>query len=277
MSNNYVPYVKYVLAPDTRFERDHEIFFSPKGKIAQGQPLINYGWGYGGLKEFVKAYYEANKEDGQHFNSYYQNLKKHRGNLLEKMESDGVLRLPLRGFVTAKIHENVFVPVLVTDFTSIKFKYCETCLRRWAGKIIPVQIEGRLGNDEISKRIRRMHCTRMTCNQLCGSYRSCILNYTSMEEDPEIEQKILDCLFSLIKLLREKVEPPKIFECRERESSDDKPKPVGPLTQDSRCFERPVRFDFKPIRRRHIDPETWKKKYGEVPGLNSSGIHSGKE
>ena len=27
----------------------------------------------------------------------------------------------------------------------------------------------------------------------------------------------------------------------------------------------------------YTDPETWKKKYGEVPGLNSSGIHSGKE
>lgn len=256
--SKYIPYVKYLLAPDTRFERDHEIFFSPKGEVAQGRPLVNYGWGYGGLKEFIRAYYEANREDGEQFKSYYQNLSRHRGNILDKLESDGVLQLPLRGLITAKIHENVFVPILVVDFTSIKFKYCENCLRRWQGKTIPAELERYLGNDETSQRIRRMRCTRMACNHLCGNYQSCVLNYTSMEENPNIEQRIVDCLSSLIRLLREKIEPLKMFECRERESSDDKPKPVGPLTQDSKCFERPVRFDFKPKRRRHIDPETWK-------------------
>ncbi len=259
MSVNYIPYVKYLLAPDTRFERDHEIFFSPKGEVAQGQPLINYGWGYGGLKEFIKAYYEVNTKDTEHFKSYYENLSKHRGNILARLESDRVLRLPVRGLITAKIHENMFIPVLVVDFTSIRFKYCERCLRRWEGKTLPAQIEHCLGNDELSQRIRRMRCTRMTCNQICGHYKSCILNYTSVEENPETEQKILHCLSSLIRLIREGIEPPKIFECRGRESSDDRPRPVGPLLQDSKCFERPVRFDFKPIRRRHIDPETWKK------------------
>ncbi len=258
MSSKYIPYVKYLLAPDTRFERDHAIFFAPKGRVARGKPLINYGWGYGGLKGFIKIYFDASRKDDKESESYYWNLRKYRGNVLAELESDRILQLPLRGLITAKIHENVFVPILVVDFTSIKFKYCETCLRRWEGKAIPSQVETRLGRDNASQEIRRMRCTRMACNRLCGNYRNCILNYTSMEEDPDNEQRILDCLSSLIELLYEGVEPSKMLECRERESSDDRPKPVGPLAQDSKCFERPVRFDFTPIRRRHIDPITWR-------------------
>jgi hypothetical protein len=259
VSSRFIPYVKYLLAPDTRFERDHEVFFSPKGKVAKGQLLINYGWGHGGLKEFVKAYYMDSGKDPNQFESYYGNLKAHRSNLLDKLESDKVLKQPLRGLITAKIHEHVFIPILVVDFTSIRFKYCENCLRRWEGRVVPDRVEHNLGTDTFSQHIRRMRCTRMACNHLCGNYKNCVLNYTSAEEDPTSEEKIIQCLSALIMLLREGTEPPKAFECRRIEPFDDKPKPIGPLRQDSKCFERPVRFDFKPIRRRHIDPVTWEK------------------
>lgn len=259
MSNRFIPYVKYLLAPDTRFERDHEIFFSQKGEVARGQPLINYGWGYGGLKEFVKAYYEDSGKDPEQFEPYYENLKACRSNLLGKLESDKVLEQPLRGLITAKIHEHVFIPILVVDFTSIGFKYCENCTRRWEGRVVPDLVEHNLGTDSISQHIRKMRCTRMACNHLCGNYKNCVLNYTSAEGDSAVEEKIIHCLSTLIMLLREGTEPPKAFECRKIEPLDDKPKPIGPLGQDSKCFERPVRFDFKPIRRRHIDPVTWER------------------
>lgn len=250
--------MKYLLAPNTRFERDHKIFFGPNGKVAKGEPLINYGWGYGGLKEFAKAYYKTARSTTEHFEAYYETMKKHRGNLLEKMSCDGFLQLPLRGLITARVHQKLFIPVLVVDFRSIRFKYCEDCVRLWQGRSLPAQIENVLGNDKLSEKIRGMRCTRMACNQLCGNYRICILNYTSLEEDPEVERKILDCLSALIRFLRKGTEPPKSFECRETEGTDKKPYSVGELKQDSKCFERPVRFDFQPIRRKHVDPETWK-------------------
>ena len=133
---SFIPYIKYILAPDTRFERDHEIFFGQKGRVAKGEPLLNYGWGYGGLKEFVKAYYKT-KHDLQNFEIYYKTLFQSRGNILEIMSFDKLLQLPLRGLITARIHENLFIPILITDFTSIKFKYCESCQRLWEGKSPP--------------------------------------------------------------------------------------------------------------------------------------------
>lgn len=259
VSLSFIPYVKYLLAPDTRFERDHEIFFGSKGKVAKGEPLINYGWGHGGLKGFIRAYYEAARKTTEDFEGYYQKLKKHRENLLDKMSSDKLLQPPLRGLITAKIHQNLFIPILVADFTSIKFKYCESCLRRWEGRNLPLEIEQVLGTDKLSREIRHMKCTRMACNQLCGNYESCILNYTSLEEDSQTEKRILDCISALIKLLREGIEPDKTFECRKREQTDKKIKRVGKLKADQKCFERPVRFDFQPVKRRHIDPKTWKK------------------
>lgn len=255
---SFIPYLKYVLAPDTRFERDHEIFFGPNGKVAKGEPLINYGWGYGGLKEFVKAYYETQRKTGENFDTYYAMVKTQQGNLLGKMAADNLLQPPLRGLITARIHENLFIPILVVDFTLIRFKYCENCLRRWEGRRLPARIDQCLGANGLSQRIRGMRCTRMACNHLCGNYENCVLNYTSTEEDPMTEEKILDCLSALISLLRESIEPPRAFECREIEQTDQRPKPVGPLKPESKCFERPVRFDFKPIRRRHVDPKTWK-------------------
>lgn len=256
---SFIPYVKYLLAPDTRFERDHEIFFGSKGKVAKGEPLINYGWGHGGLKECVRAYYEAARNTTEHFEAYYKDLKKHRENLLDKMSSDKLLQPPLRGLITAKIHQNLFIPVLIADFTSIKFKYCKSCIRRWEGRSLPLEIEQVLGTDKLSREIKNMKCTRMACNQLCGNYENCIMNYTSLEGNPEIEKRILNCVSALIKLLREGIEPHKSFECRKREQTDKKARRIGKLKADQKCFERPVRFDFQPVRRRHIDPKTWKK------------------
>lgn len=255
---SFIPYIKYVLAPDTRFERDHEIFFEPKGDVAKGEPLINYGWGYGGFKEFIKAYYEAKGKDTAKFEAYYENLRQFRGDLLDTLSSDRLLVSPLRGLITARIHENLFIPILVTDFTSIRFKYCESCLRRWEGRSLPSQVEQSLGTDKLSQIIREMRCTRMACNHLCGNYENCLLNYTSLEEDPDTEKRIVDCLSALVKLLRQNIEPSKAFECRPIESNDKKPKQIGKLDQNKRCFERPLRFDFKPVKRRHVDPQTWK-------------------
>jgi len=253
-----IPYVKYLLAPDTRFERDHEIFFGSRGKVAKGDPLINYGWGHGGLEEFVRAYYKVARSTTENFESYYESLKRRRGNLFDKMNSDGLLQPPLRGLITARLHQNLFIPILVVDFTSIRFKYCEDCVRCWEERSLPPQIQELLGTDKLSQRIRGMRCTRMACNQLCGNYETCVLNYTSLEENLETEKKILNCLSALIRFLREGLEPKKSFECREIEPSDKNPRAVGKLKEDSKCFERPVRFNFQPIRRKHIDPETWK-------------------
>lgn len=251
--------MKYVLAPDTRFERDHGIFFGSKGKVAKGELLINYGWNYGGLKEFVKAYYEATKSSTKNFETYYQKLKKYHGNLLKRMNFEKILPLPLRGLITARIHQRLFIPILVVDFKSIRFKYCEDCVRRWELRDLPLQIEQHLGTDKLSQDILGMRCTRMACNQLCGNYENCVLNYTSLEEDSETEEKILDCLASLIKLIRKGIEPSKAYECRDREATDNNPHRVGKLKTNQKCFERPVRFDFQPISRRHLDPDTWKE------------------
>jgi hypothetical protein len=165
--------VKYILAPDTRFERDHKIFFGKEGKVAKGEALINYGWGHGDLKEFVRAYYKAVRKTTEDFEAYYENLKKYRGNLLDKMSSDRLLQLPLRGLITAKIHQNLFIPILVADFTSIRFKYCESCIRRWEGQSLPLEIEQILETDKFSRKIKHMRCTRMVCNRARAGYYRC--------------------------------------------------------------------------------------------------------
>lgn len=115
-----------------------------------------------------------------------------------------------------------------------------------------------MGTDRLSDAIRGLRCTRMACNHLCGNYENCILNYTSLEEDPDMEKKIIECLTALVRLLCENVEPSKTLECRKVEATDKKPKQIGKLDQNQKCFERPVRFDFKPIKRRYVDPQTWK-------------------
>lgn len=241
---SFIPYIKYLLAPNTRFERDHKIFFGPDGQVAKGESLINYGWGYGGLKEFVKTYYHTVKRSDHDFEIYYENLRKYRENLLKKMSSSKLLPFPLRGLVTAKIHESLFIPILVVDFESIRFKFCQDCGRRWEGQDLPQLIKQNLDTDKLSREIRGMRCTRMTCNHLCGNYENCVLNYTSLEEDPVTERKILNCLSALIKLLREGTEPGKVHECREREVADKSPHKIGKLKEDQKCFERPVRYDL---------------------------------
>jgi hypothetical protein len=55
----YIPYIKYVISPGTRFERDKKVLFDPDGDVAKGKPLLNYGWAPSGLKEFIEALYKS--------------------------------------------------------------------------------------------------------------------------------------------------------------------------------------------------------------------------
>jgi len=272
MTSTYIPYIKYVIAPGTRFERDSKIFFDPSGPVSRGETLKNYGWNQTGFKELIEALYYSKKGDTSGFEKYFKHrIKYSTQNIVDILRADGIISNGLRGLIRLKITDKMAIPILLTEITEIRYKYCNkpTCNRLWV-RGLPKEIEEFLRDHNLPADIvKKYRCTRHLCYDLCGSYKQCELMYTSVEGNKEIEAKILNCLIELLKQIYLKKPGGKKFECRPWTPEDHKKKRIGPLNEFSKCFERPVRFNLKPLRYYILDPETWKeierKRYNKNP------------
>jgi len=263
-NSQYVPYVKYVIAPDTRFERDAAIFFDRKGDVSQGKTLVNYGWSQPGFKELVEAFYFSKKGSVLGFDRYFkENIRNCVGNIVETLRRDKLIDGRLRGIVRIDLRQNMAIPALLVAVQEIRYKYClkpTPCFRLWSVKGVPDKLKALLDQRGLThKYTSKFRCTRQLCYQKCGAYKQCVLMYTSTEDNPEIEAKIQECVVQLVKQTEYGTAGSPKYQCRPWTSDDHQIRRIGPLKQDSKCFERPVRLDLKPLRYYILDPATWKE------------------
>jgi len=273
-NSQYVPYVKYVIAPDTRFERDAAIFFDRKGDVSQGRTLINYGWNQTGFKEIVEAFYVSEKGSVSGFDRYFEeNVHNCVGNIVEVLRRDRLIDDRLRGLVRIDLRQNMAIPALLVEIQRMMYKYCtkpRPCLRLWSVMGIPDKMKAFLDQHDLtSKYVSKFRCTRQFCYKECGSYKQCVHMYTSTEDLPEMEAKIQECALELVKQIETRSSGSPRYQCRPWTSNDHKIKQIGRLKPDSKCFERPVRLDLKPLRYYILDPATWedieKQRYDRNP------------
>jgi len=274
MVSGYIPYIKYVISLGRRFERDAKIFFDPDGPVSRGEPLQNYGWSQTGFKELVEAFYFSSKGTTEGFEEYFENeIRYTADNIVDLLRRDGIIKSDLKGLIRLKIAERMAIPVLLVKIPVIHYKYClrpTNCERLWRNEHIPAKLQNFLDAHDLTiKYSKKFRCTRHLCYELCGEYKQCNLMYTSLEGDKKTEEKILDCLIELIGQIELKRPESKKFECRPWTEEDHKKKRIGFLKRESKCFERPVRFDFEPLRYYILDPDTWnrieKKRYNKNP------------
>ena len=128
MIPEYIPYIKYVIAPGTRFERDKKVLFDPDGEVAQGKSLLNYGWAPTGLKEFIEALYVAKKGSLEGFDLFYEGkiLGTHQ-DIVTILKREGLISQKLPALLIIRIRENVEVPALLVNIDRILFKRCQYC------------------------------------------------------------------------------------------------------------------------------------------------------
>ncbi|MBO3840282.1 MAG: hypothetical protein QXR44_04380 [Thermoproteota archaeon] len=289
MIPEYIPYIKYVIAPGTRFERDKKVLFDPDGEVAKGEPLLNYGWAPSGLKEFVKALYEAKKGGLMGFSDFYEKVRNSDQNILEILRNEGLIGETLPALVVITIKENVEVPALLVKIDRMFFKRCQKCAQSWRNNRPQTDFIEFLKELGIGKVIDVFQCSRQLCMFLCEHYRYCEKSYTSTEGLSEIESYKIECLKALLKFVAGKAPEIQRYECiakeripskvRFKESEKEVPltfenfkivinksKPVNYTS----CIERPLRFDFIPIRYFFFDHKTWEKmqkhRYCKTPG-----------
>lgn len=263
MSQKYVPYIKYVIAPDTRFERDFALFFDPKGPVSRGELLRNYGWREeAGFKKLIEALYVSSKGSIKGFEKYYEKkIRWSTGNIVDVLRGDDIIKDKLKGLIRVDLRKTMAVPVLLVEIVSLQHKFCNTCSRLWSAKSIRLPSPLRNYFEKLGitdKYLSKFRCTRHLCYELCGNYKYCELMYTSVEDKPDYESKIIDCIIELIKQIELKGTGSPSYQCRPWTREDHKKKRIGPLKPNSKCFERSVRVDFKPLKYFILDPKTWK-------------------
>jgi len=283
MMPDYIPYIKYVIAPGTRFERDKKVLFDPDGDVAQGRPLLNYGWAPSGLKEFIKALYEARKGDLSGFNSFYsRNVLGSRGDIVEVLRREKLIDQELPALLIIRMKEGVEVPALFVEITGMYFKRCENCSQSW--RIIPPPDDfiSFLKGLNVENATRVFQCSRQLCKLLCDYYEFCERSYTSTEGMEKIEREKLNCLKALIAFLAGVPSGTRRYECIAKEKVPcklgcrelvvKKNIKTQPLTFENfrklvngpwrinctMCIERCLRFDFKPLRYFFFDHKTWR-------------------
>jgi hypothetical protein len=264
MVPEYIPYVKYVISPGSRFERDAKIFFDADGPVSRGETLQNYGWNQTGFKQLIEAFYFSSKETNRGFEKYFETkIRYTTENIVELLRRDGILKGDVRGLIRLKIAQKMAIPVLLVEIPVIRYKYClkpANCKRLWRHGRIPAKLKNLLGAHNLTvKYANRFRCSRHFCYELCGEYKQCELMYTSLEGDKKAEEKILNCIIQLIRQIELKKVGSKKFKCRPWTPEDRKKKRIGSLKPWSKCFERPVRLDLKPLRYYILDPDTWKE------------------
>jgi len=260
----YVPYIKYVISPGTRFERDAQIFFDPEGQVSKGEVLQNYGWNQTGFKELIEAFYFSKIGTAKGFKEYFERKIKYAvDNIVDILRNDEMIERELRGLIRLKLRDNMAIPALLVEIQAIHYKYCfrpSPCKRLWRFDQLPTKLRKFLDEQGLtSDYAKRFRCTRHLCYELCGAYKQCELMYTSVEGDRKIEEKNLNCVVELIKQIELQKSGSKKFKCRPWTPDDHAKKQIGRIKPESKCFERPVRFDLKPLRYYILDSKTWKE------------------
>lgn len=291
MIPEYIPYIKYVISPGTRFERDKKVLFDPDGDVARGRPLLNYGWSPSGLKEFIEALYVSRKRDSSDFNQFYIKKILHSDqNIVEVLRKEGLIDQNLPALIVIRMRENVEVPALLVNIDRIFLKRCQKCEQSWRNNVPQSDFIAILNELGLGNIIKVFQCSRQLCKFLCEYYGYCEKSYTSTEGLSATEIEKLECLKTLLKfmagkapeirqydfVLREKV----LYKigCRELRSENvtltfenfkkliNKSKEIN----CNACIERFLRFDFTPLRYFFFDHKTWmemqKHKYCKIPG-----------
>lgn len=295
MIPDYIPYLKYVIAPGTRFERDKKVLFDPDGDVAQGRPLLNYGWAPSGLKEFIEALYEVRRGNLSGFNSFYsKNILRSKENIVEILRKEKLIDQELPALLIIRMREGVEVPALFVEITRMYFKRCEDCSQSWRNNPPPDDFVSFLKDLNVDNAIRVFQCSRQLCKFLCDYYGFCEKNYTSTEGIEKVERGKLNCLKALISFLAgissktwgyeciAKEEIPCKLGCKELIAKRGvKTQPLtfenfkklvnGPWKINRKiCIERCLRFDLKPLRYFFFDHKTWQtmreKRYCKAPG-----------
>jgi len=297
----YIPYIKYVISPGTRFERDRAILFDPKGDVAQGKPLVNYGWGPTGLKEFVEALYKSRKGNLDGFEAFYRDkILGRTGDIVQVLRAHGLVRDRLPALLRIKVTDHVEVPALLVDIDRVYFKRCSQCKQSWRLTAAPIELETLLRQLKLDRIKDLFQCSRQACRFLCSNYDDCTLNYTSTEDSEENEARKTECLEELISQIAGKSLGSRVYECipretvptkvsfREGTTSSDKMsldhEHLPGLTQRAKpmecttCIERQLRFDFHPRRYFFFDQKTWEgmqgKRYSRKPMHNIDALPS---
>lgn len=281
MIPEYIPYIKYVIAPGTRFERDKKVLFDPDGEVAQGKPLLNYGWAPTGLKEFIEALYAAKKGSLKGFDVFYEGkiLGTHQ-DIVDILKREGLIDQKLPALLIIRIRENVEVPALLVNIDRILFKRCQYCRQSWRNNAPPADFIDFLKELDIEEVVNLFQCSRQLCKFLCEYYDYCEKSYTSTEELSAVENEKIDCLKALLMFMAGKVPQISRYECIPREMVPSKlgcrelitMKKDSPLNFEffkelvnksqkincTTCIERSLRFDFTPLRYFFFDHNTWR-------------------
>jgi hypothetical protein len=278
MIPEYIPYIKYVISPGARFERDKKVLFDPDGEVARGRPLLNYGWAPSGLKEFVEALYKSRRGDLEGFDKFYKDkILRSDQNIVGVLRKEGLIDQNLPALIVIRMRENIEVPALLVNIDRIFFKRCKDCGQSWRIGAPPADFVGLLKELDIVGVAHVFQCSRQLCKFLCDHYNYCEKNYTSTEGSSEVESEKIECLKALLKFMAGKVPGTQQYECilRERVPSKigckelkykevplnfenfrelvNKSKEVNCTT----CVERFLRFDFTPLRYFFFDHKTW--------------------
>jgi hypothetical protein len=293
MIPEYIPYIKYVISPGTRFERDKKVLFDPDGDVTQGKPLSNYGWAPSGLKELVEALYKARKGSLNGFEKFY-NAKVLRSseNIVDALKNEHLIDENFPALIRIKIKEGIEVPALLVNIDNIYFKRCSQCKQSWKIQGAPENFVKFLKGLELERVTEIFQCTRQLCKFLCENYDNCEKNYTSTEGLKGVEEEKIECLKELFMLLAQQSSGSRKYECIPKEQIPSKlgcrelttlkkelpldlsdfRELVSRSTQIncSTCIERALRFDFKPLRYFFFDYKTWMKmqnqRYCKTPG-----------
>jgi len=277
MNIKYIPYIKYVISPGTRFERDKRVLFDPDGEVAQGKPLINYGWAPSGLKELIEAFYRSKKATLQGFSNFYrEKILKCHGNIVEVLRKEGLIGQKFPALLRIKISDRVEVPALLVNVDRMYFKRCSQCQQSWRLHRAPRDFVEFLEELKLERIAHIFQCARQLCKFLCDNYGNCIRSYTSKEGDPKTEEEKTECLKELLSQISGKSAGSKRWECipkqgwnYEKISSE-----ILKMKQINReaCIERHLRFDFTPLRYFFFDYKTWskmqRKRYSKGPMHN---------
>ncbi|MEM3755270.1 MAG: hypothetical protein QXE19_06250, partial [Candidatus Bathyarchaeia archaeon] len=279
MKLDYIPYIKYVISPGTRFERDKKVLFDPDGEVAKGEPLINYGWAPSGLKELIEAFYKSNRGTLENFSHFYkEKVLKSQENIVDVLRSEGLIGEKFPALLRIKIKDGVEVPALLVNIDKMYFKRCNQCKQSWRIYGAPENFTQFLKDLSLEKIVYIFQCARQLCKYLCDNYDNCIRSYTSKEGNTEIEEEKIECLKELIKQITGKSLGSKKWECIPKEGLDKKFKDILKMKKINRssCIERHLRFDFTPLRYFFFDYKTWlkmqKKRYSKGPMHNIDAL-----
>ena len=289
----YIPYIKYVIAPGTRFERDKKVLFDPDGEVAQGKPLINYGWAPSGLKEFVEALYVSKKGSRIGFEDFYkEKILGTNQDIVQILKTEGLIDEKLPALLIIRIKENVEVPALLANIDRILFKRCQLCGQSWRNINPPADFVDFLRDLGLENVVHVFQCSRQLCKFLCEYYDYCEKSYTSTEGFSHVESEKIECLKALLMLMAGKISQIQRYECVLREKVPSKLGCRELITMKKEvsldletfkklvssahkitcttCIERPLRFDFTPLRYFFFDHKTWsfmqKQRYCKVLG-----------